>query len=70
MMCEYDVFVSHNRKNKPWVRMFVALLRNEGLSVFFDEDSIPFGRDIVHAIEEGKKGGQIYFEWVKKLYPG
>lgn len=47
----YDVFLSHSRRNKPWVRSIVAFLRNQGLSVFFDEDSIKPGENIVTALE-------------------
>jgi hypothetical protein len=49
--CKFDVFVSHNHKHKPWVRGFVADLRSSGLTVFFDEDSISPGADVVTAIE-------------------
>jgi hypothetical protein len=47
----YDVFLSHNRRQKPWVRHVVAFLRERGLRVFFDEDSINPGEDIVSALE-------------------
>ncbi len=47
----YDVFLSHNRKEKPWVRRLAKLLADQGLRVFFDEDSIPPGENIVAAIE-------------------
>ena len=51
-MCEQiDVFVSHNRKSKPWVRQFVSQLRAQGLSVFFDEDSITPGSNVVRALD-------------------
>src|SRR2546421_531172 len=48
-----DVFVSHNRSQKPWARTLVARLREEGLAVFFDEDSIEAGEDIVRSLETG-----------------
>lgn len=48
---KYDVFVSHNRREKPWVRQFVRHLRSAGLKVFFDEDSIAPGEDVVRALE-------------------
>lgn len=48
----YDVFLSHNRQQKPWVREFCKLLRDGGLNVFFDEDSIKPGEDTVSAIEK------------------
>lgn len=47
----YDVFISHNFKDKLWVRDFVALLRSQGLTVFFDEENIDYGEDILSAIE-------------------
>lgn len=48
---QYDVFVSHNRLDKPWVRKFVAFLRRQKLRVFFDEDSIEYGADIVTSVD-------------------
>jgi len=47
---QWDVFISHNRVNKDWVRDTVGSWRALGLSVFFDEDSIEAGDDIVSAI--------------------
>lgn len=47
----YDVFISHNRQDKPSVRQICRNLRSAGLRVFFDEDSIPPGADIVSSIE-------------------
>jgi hypothetical protein len=49
----YDVFLSHNRLQKPWVRTLYEFLTARGLSVFFDEESIPPGTNIVRGIEEG-----------------
>jgi cellulose biosynthesis protein BcsQ len=46
----WDVFVSHNRVNKDWVRDTVGSWRALGLRVFFDEDSVEPGDDIVSAI--------------------
>ena len=53
MEYQYDVFLSHNRKDKPWVRHFYKFLCDKGLSVFFDEESIEFGVDSTASIEEG-----------------
>jgi TIR domain len=54
----WDVFVSHNRQDKAWVRVFVRHLRELGLSVFFDEDSIPggimFHRAVSEALEQSR----------------
>ena len=49
----FDVFLSHNHVQKPWVTEFAKRLRRAGLSVFFDEDSIRPGEDTVGAIERG-----------------
>ncbi len=49
---KYDVFVSHNQLSKPWVRRFVETLRSEGLSVFFDEDTIAPGARVVNTLDE------------------
>ncbi len=46
----YDVFLSHNRVEKPWVKRFADFLRGLGLRVFFDGDSIPLGHNFVREI--------------------
>lgn len=54
----WDVFVSHNRQQKPWVRSLVSQCRRRGLRVFFDEDDIEPGEDIVTGIERGLQGSK------------
>lgn len=49
----FDVFLSHNFRDKPWVREFYKLLNSQGISVFFDEVSIKYGDDITNRIDEG-----------------
>jgi hypothetical protein len=49
----YHAFLSHNGAQKDWTRRVAEKLRENGLSVFFDEDSIELGDDIAKAIEEG-----------------
>jgi hypothetical protein len=49
----YDVFLSHNSKDKPAVRNLAERLREDGLRVWFDDWSIPDGGDIFHEIEQG-----------------
>jgi hypothetical protein len=51
----WDVFASHNQKQKPRVRQMVEQWRQLGLRVFFDEDSINPGADIVASIEDAIK---------------
>src|SRR4030095_6036830 len=53
IMYEWDVFVSHNRRQKPWVRELVLQWRSLGIRVFFDEDNIFPGENIVRGIERG-----------------
>ncbi len=52
----WDVFVSHNRQDKAWVRVFVQHLGELGLRVFFDEESISLGgefhREVSEALEQ------------------
>jgi hypothetical protein len=48
----YHVFLSHNRAQKDWVRSLARRLRDSGLRVFYDEDSIALGDDIVISIEQ------------------
>jgi hypothetical protein len=49
----YDVFLSHNHKDKPQVRRLAERLRAAGLRVWFDEWIIQPGDDIYLAIERG-----------------
>lgn len=49
----YDVFLSHNAKDKPRVRGLAEDLRAAGLRVWFDEWVIKPGDDIYLAIERG-----------------
>lgn len=47
----FDVFLSHNRQQKAWVRNLHRVLVQHGLRVFFDEDSIEPGERIGAAID-------------------
>jgi len=49
----YHVFLSHNGADKSWTRRLASSLRQHGLAVFFDEDSIALGEDLLSAIERG-----------------
>jgi WD40 repeat protein len=49
----YDVFLSHNARDKPVVRSLAERLREAGLQVWFDEWAIKPGDDIYLAIERG-----------------
>lgn len=50
---EYDVFLSHNKADKPRVRMLAERMRAEGMRVWFDEWVIQPGDDIYLAVERG-----------------
>ncbi len=56
-MPDYDVFLSHNRRQKPWVRDFYRILRDRNLSVFFDEE-IEAGADYVREVSEAIKSSR------------
>jgi tetratricopeptide (TPR) repeat protein len=55
----YDVFVSHNSKDKPRVRRLAERLKNAGLKVWFDEWILKPGDDIYLAIERGLESSRV-----------
>ena len=55
----YDVFLSHNSKDKPRVRTLAGELRDAGLRVWFDEWVIKPGDDIYLAIERGLAAARV-----------
>ena len=42
----YDVFLSHNRADKGWVRQVAQQWQSLGLRVFFDEEEMRPGTDL------------------------
>jgi len=50
---QYDVFLSHNSKDKPGVRQLAEALKAQGVKVWFDEWSLIPGRPWQEALEEG-----------------
>lgn len=52
---EFDVFLSHNSKDKPAVRELAAALRKCNVIVWLDEDELPPGRNWQPLIEQGIK---------------
>lgn len=56
---EYDVFLSHNKVDKPRVRQLAEQLKAAGLRVWFDEWSIKYGDDIYLAIERGLEATRV-----------
>ena len=55
----YDVFLSHNSRDKPRVRGLAEELRDAGLRVWFDEWVIKPGDDIYLAIERGLEAARV-----------
>jgi hypothetical protein len=55
----YDVFLSHNSKDKPRVRKLAEELRAGGLRVWFDEWVIQPGDDIYLSIERGLEAARV-----------
>jgi acyl carrier protein len=56
---KYDVFLSHNSKDKARVRRLAEQLRAAGLRVWFDEWIIQPGDDIYLAIEQGLEAARV-----------
>ncbi|NTW53848.1 MAG: TIR domain-containing protein [Chlorobaculum sp.] len=56
---QYDVFLSHNRADKPRVRALAGWLRSAELRVWFDEWIIKPGDDIYLAIERGLETARV-----------
>lgn len=55
----YDVFLSHNRQDKPRVRALAERLKQAGLRVWLDEWIIKPGDDIYLAVEHGLEAARV-----------
>jgi|GEM_PF-4961601 len=51
-MLEFDVFLSHNSRDKPAVRKLADKLRERGITVWLDEEQLVPGRPWQSALEE------------------
>ncbi len=58
METQYDVFLSHNSKDKPIVQQIAALLTRDGLKVWIDIDELPPGRDWQPMLEQAIKASK------------
>ena len=47
------VFLSHSSKDKPFVRELHRRLVRDGVTCFFDEESIEWGANFVTKLEQG-----------------
>jgi hypothetical protein len=55
----FDVFLSHNSKDKPIVRALAERLRDDGVRVWFDEWQIGFGDSIFSRVEDGLEQSRL-----------
>lgn len=56
---KFDVFLSHSAKDKDTVRQIAAMLRRDGVRVWFDEWEIKPGDNIPAKIEEGLESSRV-----------
>ena len=56
---QFDVFVSHNAKDKPRVRKLAERLKAAGLRVWFDEWNIKSGDIIALKVDEGLEQSRV-----------
>ena len=56
---QYDVFLSHNAKDKPRVRMLAERLKQAGLRVWFDEWNVRSGDIIALKVDEGLEQSRV-----------
>jgi hypothetical protein len=55
----YDVFLSHNAQDKPWVRRLAERLKQAGLRVWFDEWNVAAGDIIALKVDEGLEQSRV-----------
>ena len=63
---EYDVFLSHASTDKTTVRQVAEVLRDRGLRVWFDEESLQLGDHIYSEIENGIERSRILIFFASK----
>jgi len=56
---EYDVFLSHNTKDKPRVRRLAERLRQAGLRVWFNKWNVRSGNIISRKVDEGLEQSRV-----------
>ena len=56
---QFDVFVSHNAKDKPRVRRLAERLKQAGLRVWFDEWTVRSGDIIALKVDEGLEQSRV-----------
>ena len=63
---QFDVFVSHNSKDKPRVRKLAERLKAAGLRVWFDEWNIKSGDIIALKVDEGLERSRVLLLCISK----
>jgi hypothetical protein len=63
----WDVFLSHATQDKETVRPIAKRLKDHGLRVWFDEDSIPDGENIYSEIEAGLQNSHTVVFFASKF---
>ena len=63
---EFDVFLSHNSRDKPAVEEIAAFLRDRGLRVWLDKDELRPGLPWQKGLEEGVKASRSVAVFVGK----
>jgi hypothetical protein len=56
---KFDVFLSHNSKDKPWVIDLKNELQSHGIRVWLDKDEIRPGDLFAEALEKGIKESKV-----------
>ena len=56
---QYDVFLSHNAKDKPRVRRLAERLKQAGLRVWFDDWNVRSGDIIALKVDEGLEQSRV-----------
>lgn len=52
-MKKFDVFLSHSAEDRSWTTKLASSLKKQGVSVWFDEEQLGLGTDVLKAIEKG-----------------
>jgi hypothetical protein len=64
---QYDVFLSHNAKDKPRVRRLAQRLKQAGLRVSFDEWNVRSGDIIALKVDEGLEQSRVLLLYTPRL---
>jgi hypothetical protein len=54
-----NIFISHSRADREWVRAFAESLQAKGVQVWLDDMQIPPGERLEDAIEKGLRGSDV-----------